>query len=49
VVNWGGKLWVGKLATPIGGWKFDKVLVLFFEARGHCITIVLKVISEGLK
>jgi hypothetical protein len=30
-----GKLWEGMLATPIGGWKFDEVLVLFFEARGH--------------
>jgi hypothetical protein len=26
---------LSELATPIGGWKFDEVLVLFFEARGH--------------
>ncbi len=35
VVNRGGKLEDGELATPIGGWKFDEVLVFFFEARGH--------------
>ncbi len=35
MVNRGGKLGDGELATPIGGWKFDEVLVLFFEARGH--------------
>jgi hypothetical protein len=35
VVNWGGKLGDGELATPIGGWNFDEDLVLFFEARGH--------------
>jgi hypothetical protein len=26
---------LSELATPIGDWKFDEVLFLFFEARGH--------------
>jgi hypothetical protein len=26
---------MSELATPIGGWKFDEVLVLFFDGRGH--------------
>jgi hypothetical protein len=48
VVNRGGKLGDGELATPIGGWNIDKVLVLFFEARGG-IPNYGKIITKGLK